>query len=78
MSARRLLIFGGIALVAAGMLFGDIFAVFILHQNAGGQGAALIAANQAIENAGIAPGKLAEDARQYRTGQETGDLELRT
>jgi hypothetical protein len=48
MSARRLLIFGGIALVAAGMLFGDIFAVFILHQNAGGQGAALIAANQAI------------------------------
>jgi hypothetical protein len=29
MSARRLLIFGGIALVACGMLFGDIFAVFI-------------------------------------------------
>jgi hypothetical protein len=48
MSARRLLIFGGIALVACGMLFGDIFAVFILHQNAGGQGAALIAANQAV------------------------------
>ncbi len=48
MSGRRLLIFGGIALVAGGMLFGDIFAVFILHQNAGGQGAALIAANQAV------------------------------
>ncbi|PYX34032.1 MAG: hypothetical protein DMG80_03760 [Acidobacteria bacterium] len=48
MSARRLLVFGGIALVAAGMFFGDIFAVFILHQNAGGQGAALIAANQAV------------------------------
>jgi hypothetical protein len=47
-SARRLLVLGGIALVAGGMLFGDIFAVFILHQNAGGQGAALIAANQAI------------------------------
>lgn len=48
MSARRLLVIGGIALVAAGMLFGDIFAVFILHQNAGGQGAALLAANQAV------------------------------
>src|SRR6266404_5238156 len=34
MSARRLYIFGGIALIAAGLLFGDIFAVFILHQNA--------------------------------------------
>jgi len=48
MSARRLLVLGGIALVAAGMLFGDVFAVFILHQNAGGQGAALIAASQAV------------------------------
>ncbi len=48
MSARRLLVLGGIALVAGGMLFGDIFAVFILHQNASGQGAALIAANQAV------------------------------
>jgi hypothetical protein len=48
MSARRLLIFGGIALVAGGLLFGDIFAVFILHQNAGQQGAALIAASQAV------------------------------
>jgi hypothetical protein len=54
MSARRLLIFGGIALVASGMFFGDIFAVFILHQNAGSQGAALIAANRAVaeHNAG--------------------------
>jgi hypothetical protein len=48
MSARRLLVLGGIALVAAGMLFGDIFAVFILHQNAAQQGAALIAANRAV------------------------------
>jgi hypothetical protein len=48
MSARRLLVFGGIALVAAGMFFGDIFAVFTLHQNAGQQGAALIAASQAV------------------------------
>ena len=38
MSARRLYIFGGIALIAAGLLFGDIFAVFVLHQNAGQQG----------------------------------------
>jgi hypothetical protein len=48
MSARRLYIFGGIALIAGGMLFGDIFAVFILHQNAGRQGMALIAASRAV------------------------------
>jgi len=48
MSARRLYIFGGIALIAAGMLFGDIFAVFVLHQNAGQQGAALIEASRAV------------------------------
>ena len=40
-------IFGGIALVAAGMLFGDIFAVFVLHQNGGQTGQALLAACQA-------------------------------
>lgn len=48
MSARRLYIFGGIALVAAGLLFGDIFAVFILHQNAARQSEALIAASRAV------------------------------
>ncbi len=48
MGARRLYIFGGIALIAAGMLFGDVFAVFVLHQNAGRQGAALIAACRAV------------------------------
>ena len=48
MSARRLYIFGGIALIAAGLLFGDIFAVFVLHQNAGRQGAALVAASRAV------------------------------
>lgn len=48
MSARRLLVFGGIALVAAGMLFGDIFAVFVLHQNGGETGRALLAAAQAV------------------------------
>jgi hypothetical protein len=48
MSGRRWLVLGGIALVAGGLLFGDVFAVFMLHQNAGQQGAALIAANQAV------------------------------
>jgi hypothetical protein len=48
MSARRLLVFGGIALIAGGMLFGDIFAVFILHQNGGQTGAALLEAAQAV------------------------------
>ena len=48
MSARRLLVFGGIALIAAGMLFGDIFAVFVLHQNAAQQGDALIMASRAV------------------------------
>jgi hypothetical protein len=47
MSARRLLIFGGIALIAGGMLFGDIFAVFVLHQNGGQTGQALLAASEA-------------------------------
>jgi hypothetical protein len=47
MSARRVLIFGGIALIAGGMLFGDIFAVFVLHQNGGQTGEALLAACRA-------------------------------
>jgi hypothetical protein len=49
MSARRLLVFGGIALIAGGMLFGDVFAVFVLHQNGGSTGEALLAAAQAVE-----------------------------
>ena len=48
MSARRLLVFGGIALIVGGMLFGDVFAVFVLHQNAAMQGEALLAATQAV------------------------------
>jgi hypothetical protein len=48
MSARRLLVFGGIALIAGGMLFGDIFAVFVLHQNGGATGHALLAAAEAV------------------------------
>src|SRR5690349_4104735 len=34
MGARRLLVLGGIGLILVGMLVGDIFAVFVLHQNA--------------------------------------------
>src|SRR6266699_1086144 len=48
MSTQRLLVFGGIALIATGMLFGDIFAVFVLHQNGGQTGQALLAAAQAV------------------------------
>ncbi len=47
MSSRRVLVFGGIALIAVGMLFGDIFAVFVLHQNGGQTGEALLAASRA-------------------------------
>lgn len=48
LSARRLLVIGGIALVLVGMIFGDIFAVFVLHQNAGRIGRGLLAVAQAI------------------------------
>jgi hypothetical protein len=47
LSARRLLVLGGIALILVGMLFGDIFAVFVLHQNAARVGASLAAAAHA-------------------------------
>src|SRR6266849_3146343 len=47
MSGRRLLLLGGIALILTGVLFGDIFAVFTLHQNAAQVGANLAAAAQA-------------------------------
>src|SRR5438270_2093312 len=69
MSARRLLVFGGIALVVCGMLFGDIFAVFVLHQNGGRTGETLLAAAQAaaaqdstrVRNAFAGIGGLLED-----------------
>jgi hypothetical protein len=48
MSARRLLIIGGIALIVAGMIFGDVFAVFVLHQNGNRVGEALIAVTDAV------------------------------
>src|SRR5882762_670735 len=45
--ARRLFLLGGIGLILTGMIFGDIFAVFTLHQNAARVGANLAAAAQA-------------------------------
>src|SRR5712664_73816 len=47
LSARRLLVLGGIGLILVGMLFGDIFAVFVLHQNAARVDASLAAAAHA-------------------------------
>jgi hypothetical protein len=47
MGARRLLVLGGIGLILTGMVFGDIFAVFTLHQNAARVGASLAAAANA-------------------------------
>ena len=46
LSARRLLTLGGIGMILAGMIFGDIFAVFVLHQNAARAGTSLAAAAQ--------------------------------
>jgi hypothetical protein len=47
LSARRLLVLGGIGFILVGMLVGDIFAVFLLHQNAARVGASLASAAQA-------------------------------
>jgi hypothetical protein len=47
MTARRLLTLGGIGLILVGMLVGDIFAVFVLHQNATKVGESLTAAAHA-------------------------------
>src|SRR5258708_11095555 len=47
MGARLLLILGGIGLILTGMFFGEIFAVYTLHQNAAQVGANLAAAANA-------------------------------
>jgi hypothetical protein len=47
MGARRFLLLGGIGLILTGMFFGDIFAVYTLHQNAAQVGANLAAAANA-------------------------------
>ncbi len=48
LSARRLLVIGGVVLILAGMLLGDIFAVFVLHQNASRINENLLAATNAV------------------------------
>jgi heme/copper-type cytochrome/quinol oxidase subunit 4 len=66
LSARRLLLLGGIALILIGMIFGDIFAVFVLHQNAARVGASL---------AGAAHAALAGDAAAVVANfQNVGDF----
>jgi hypothetical protein len=47
-SSQRVLAIGGLLLCAAGMLFGDIFAIFILHPNNARIGEAMYAAAQLI------------------------------
>jgi hypothetical protein len=47
LSARRLLVLAGLALILIGMIFGDVFAVFVLHQNASRVGASLAASAHA-------------------------------
>ena len=47
-SSQRLLTIGGILLIAGGMLFGDIFAMFVLHPNNARIGEAMFAASQLI------------------------------
>ena len=48
LSSARLFILGGMTLILGGMVFGDIFAVFVLHQNAGNIGQHLLAATRAV------------------------------
>jgi len=48
LSARRTLVIGGISLILAGMILADIFAIFVLHQNATQINARLLAATQAV------------------------------
>lgn len=47
-SPQRILTIGGILLIITGMLFGDVFAVFILHPNADNIGKAMYLAAQAV------------------------------
>lgn len=47
-AAARLFVLGGIGLILAGLLFGDIFAVFILHPNADRVGGHLLAATRGV------------------------------
>ncbi len=57
--SQRLLIIGGVLLIASGMLFGDVFAMFVLHPNNARIGEAMYTAAQLIP-AGDADGILAQ------------------
>ncbi len=48
LGAQRLFILGGLALILLGMIFGDVFAVFLLHQNAARIGENLLGATRAV------------------------------
>jgi len=48
MTSRTFLIVSGISLIVVGMIFGDVFAVFVLHQNANRIGETLTAVTDAI------------------------------
>ena len=65
LSARRLLTLTGIGMILVGMIFGDIFAVFILHQNAARVGNSLAAA----ANAAVAGDAAAVAANFKGTGE---------
>ncbi len=56
---QRLLVIGGLLMIASGMLFGDVFAMFVLHPNNARIGEAMYAASQLIP-VGDADGILAE------------------
>ncbi|HYX53404.1 MAG TPA: hypothetical protein VE783_08120 [Candidatus Limnocylindrales bacterium] len=65
LSSRRLLVLAGIAMILAGMIFGDIFAIFILHENAARAGGSLgTAVNAALHGiAGPVGPQLAESGK---------------
>ncbi len=65
MGARRLLVLTGIGMILVGMLFGDIFAVFVLHQNAARVGNSLAAA----ANAALAGDASAVGVNFQKTGE---------
>ena len=46
--SQRILVIGGILLAASGMLFGDVFAMFVLHPNNARIGEAMYAASQLV------------------------------
>ena len=46
--AQRVLVLGGILMIAFGMLFGDVFAMFVLHPNNARIGEAMFSASQLI------------------------------